>query len=218
LKFSPTGTQLGSYPIPIQTANHWMAMDASGQLWIAEGHTVWRVAPSGTILDTLTLPSDVGEVAVDPGTGTAWVALPFQSKLARFTAQGQPLSTVTVNQTGDRLGGLAVDASGNAWATEQVAGRVAKIGPDGVLRGKYLATGNPGRVLIDPAGNVLVFDATDLYNGDRPKAIRLSPDGSVANLSLGVGIPTVFDAVFDVAGHLWYLGYEANGSLNKMAL
>jgi hypothetical protein len=214
-KLSTTGANLGAYTVPVQAGSDGFAMDAAGQIWVAGGRKLARISPTGAVLDTHDLPADAGALAVDRTSGMAWVLLPPQGKVLRFTSAGTALPAVTINQTSDLLTALAVDAQGNAWVGQNWSGCVAKIAPDGRHLGQF-ATGNQaGRIVIDAQGNVIAGpDYTSL--GTEPYATKLSPDGRV----LGHYLTDYFvHAAIDAAGDLWSLsGYASNVYLLKIAL
>jgi hypothetical protein len=124
-----------------------MAWDASRQLlWMAErqANRVRAIRPDGSVAFTLTLASTTVlrapvAVAIDAAGGQAWVALQTNeagNALFAFTLDGKYVRAAGGfgSSAGKvtRVGGLAVDASGNVWVADIFQDQVQVLSRAGV--------------------------------------------------------------------------------------
>ena len=146
-----------------------LALDAAGNLFIADGPHVHKVTPAG-IISTLAGNSQ----AASPGDGG-----PALKAALRFAS------------------GVAVDSAGNIYVGEGEGHRVRKITPDGIINtiagtgtagysgdnrpGTQAMLSRPWGVAVDAAGYVYVADA----NNRRIR--RISPGGEITTVA-GKGI------------------------------
>jgi hypothetical protein len=177
---------------------HGLTVDASDNLYVRDARYVRKITPSG-VVSTLSGTAMAGT----PSATTTWL---------------------TFNQNY----GVAVDKSNNVYVFEQVAPRIRKISPEGVLStlagsgtiGTADGTGtgasffNPWGLDIDSSGVLYVADGNGLgnmagdpnvFNGVR----RVSPDGVVTTIAGplygaggsadGTGSHATFNSPIDVA-------------------
>ncbi len=126
-----------------------LAVDAAGNVYLTDMNQarVRRVDPAGTI-DTVV------------GTGTSG-----------WSGDGGPATQARIATPA----GVAVDSAGNLFVTEYWAGRIRKVGPDGIITtiagtGRQESTGDmglaveasldrPSAIAVDSAGNLFVTEA-----------------------------------------------------------
>jgi sugar lactone lactonase YvrE len=175
-----------------------LAVDASGNIIVAEGHRIRKITPAG----------DVSTLA---GTG-----------IGGYSGDGGPATSANLNAPQD----VAIDGSGNIFVADFLNNVIRRITPAGVIStwagigsagfrdGASAMFNGPRGVAVDASGNVYVAD-------DKNHAIRkITPDHSVITLA-GNGFPgfadnqgtaAQFDKPADVAvdavGNLYVADYN----------
>jgi streptogramin lyase len=121
-KFSNTGTSPANF-----TGNMFapagIAIDANGDAWVAnfKHASVSKLSNSGTLLSGAgyATPADVSAVAVD-GSNTIWTAN-TDGSISHLSATGasiSPAATGYISADATAEVGIALDASGNVWTTD----------------------------------------------------------------------------------------------------
>ena len=184
-----------------------VAVDASGNVYGEENHTILKVTPGGVVT---TLAGSPGETGTADGTGSAaqfstlsgvavdrsgnvYVADTLNNTIRKVTPGGE-VTTVAGSHdnagTADGTGsaarfrgakGVAVDKSGNVYVTDAGNYTIRKVTPDGVvttLVGRSAAGFmGPTGVAVDGNGNLYVADS-------RQNTIRrVAPSGLVTTLA-----------------------------------
>ena len=201
-----------------------IALDSAGNLYVADRSGVDRISADGIIHVFVS-----GQVTGRFGA------------ICLFNGDGGPASSASVCSTT----GLAVDAIGNVYITEQL--RIRKITTDGVIHtiagngelgyggdngpATSAALNNPLGIAVDAAGNVFIADTTN------NRIRQVTPDGMISTKA-GVGTPgfsgdgssaampqlTTMNSVFaggavalavDGAGNL-YIGDRGNNRVLKV--
>ncbi len=125
----PTGT---GNPTIIDIPNYGLGIGPDGNVWITNvaGGEVRKLRPDGSVLGTFShgTPNAQG-LAVD-GRGDVWIS---SSHLGGTTVNHLRGDGTFVGSVPDILGptGVAVDASGKIWTTNETAGSATRIDPDG---------------------------------------------------------------------------------------
>jgi sugar lactone lactonase YvrE len=172
------------------------AIGSTGEVFVSaqEGNAVYKIATDGIV--TL-LAGSAFEVGTTDGTGSA----------ARFT----------------NIGGMAIDASGTLYVTDQASHTVRKITAGGVvstLAGKAGVSGSadggsaaarfkePGGLAVDTLGNIFVADTGN------QTVRRIAPNGQVSTIAGSAGVIGSSDGSGTVArfNHPSSIAIDANGN------
>ncbi|MCE7996919.1 MAG: hypothetical protein HEP71_33465 [Roseivirga sp.] len=171
---SPTGTtSTSTFASPSS-----LVFDSSGNLYVGSESRVRVIAPDGTI-SNLTINSGQGtaEYMVAPadmifdGAGNLYIVNDSGNSIEKITPAGDHSvlaggGSGTADGTGtsatfDNPSGLAMDASGNIYVTDERNGLIRKITSAGVVT-TFAGTGGefsfPAGIEIDDAGNLYVVD------------------------------------------------------------
>lgn len=165
------GTADGAGAIARFSSPRGLALDAAGNLFVADSAAVRRVTPAGTVT-TVTVPGTgtVADVAVDAG-GNLYVA---RGALYRVTPGGQtttfaPLPPANGDGSQPVFVAVAVDAAGNVHVAQRSLatsfgprpGAVRKLNAQGtelasadVVFPAGLAVGDSGRMLVGCGGSI----------------------------------------------------------------
>lgn len=215
---------------------NWVAVDASGNVWISNGATssalnngsLMEFSPSGSLLSPAggynSGLNDPYKVAVD-SSGNVWVlndntgAMSFN--LVEFSSAGALLHNFSSGLT-DQPEDLAFDKSGNIWipnftgGTGATQGSVMELDPsDGSAILSGITGGGidgPTGLSIDIAGHIWIGN---FYDG----ITEMTTGGSVLSGTNGIesgggGDEDDFTAV-GLAGDVWAVGYE-DGSVTEL--
>jgi len=215
------------------TAPAGMAIDGSGNIYVADERVIRRITPGGVVTTIAGSHyfnnSNFLDLTIDP-SGNIYASDIDNEVILKINLQG----AAAIFATGGVLGingfkeplGMAFDGSGNLFLVDG-DDAVHKIAPDKTVstiagmplvqgfangEGKQATFFNPVGIIRDAAGNLFVSDY-----GNR--AIReILPDGSVSTVVVTIGANSPSgpsDMVFDAAGNL----FLANGqSILKITL
>lgn len=198
-----------------------MAVDAAGNVWIANNGTatnsassVTELSSNGAFLSGATGYTGGGMtrvlgIAIDPA-GNVWVS--GSGQVVKLSSTGAILSG-TNGFTGGGLNsprGIAIDGNGNAWVADFDAQSVIELSNSGaILSGPagFTAGGStqPGSIAIDSAGNAWVGN-----QGDNT-VTELSNSGAVLSGATGYnfgGQVHPAAVAIDASGKVWFM----NGS------
>jgi len=175
-----------------------------------------------------TTPTDTATAAINfaqnPGgnvaalIGLATSTSPFQP----FFSSANDLS-LTLNYTGGGINfakGIAIDAAGNAWVTNQAGASVTEISSTGTfLSGPNGFTGGglngPIGIAIDGVGNAWVA------NPNANSVTEISSTGAFLSGTSGFtggGLNGPFSIAFDSAGNVWVVDVNSNpGSVTELS-
>jgi len=154
-----------------------IALDAAGDLFIADAARIRKVSTSGIITT----------VAGNGGYS--------------FTGDGGPAISASVTPGG----GIALDAAGDLFIPDQINNRVRKVSPDGVIttvagNGTAAFSGDGGPAvsasLYQPAG-VAVDAAGNLFIADLNNRVREVSAGGIINTVAGNGVACIFTRLAD---------------------
>ena len=153
-----------------------IAIDVSGKVWVTNSggngppgsFSVTKLSSSGFLLGTYsTIGSPLG-MAIDP-SGNVWVAnnwcgsgmicyVNTENSITEFSSTGSTIGTYTV---GVRPWGIAIDASGDVWVTNDLSNTVSELNPTGLTIATYAVGIWPTGIAIDASGNVWVENYGD---------------------------------------------------------
>jgi streptogramin lyase len=185
-----------------------LAADASGNIWAA-ANSVFKF--NGQAYDYTGGTGYSGfygaqNIAIDVN-GNAWAV--NTSAVGKFSSSG--VVSPSGGYTGLGLTGvgqatpisIAMDASSNAWISNDDNHAVVKVSSTGTLSGTFSGTGGlsaPGPVTIDPSGDAWVADTTsgaivELSNAGSPLS------GATGYTGVGLNSPT--GIAIDHSGNVW---------------
>jgi sugar lactone lactonase YvrE len=154
-----------------------LAVDAVGNLYVTEiGTTIRKVTPDGVVS---TIAGNGRSGHTDSATSiSALFRQPARLPAALYNRIFGDDKSLTA--TFERLKGIAVDAAGNVYVSEELNSDIRKITPDGWVStlagvGKYKA--DPMGVAVDAGGNVYVADSGNHW------VRKISPAGEVATIA-----------------------------------
>ena len=169
-----------------------MAVDASGNLYVADQDTIRKVTPGGAVT---TLAGSPGVSGTTDGTGSA----------ARFNAPW----------------GVAVDASGNVYVADNGNDTIRKVTPGGMVTtlagspgvsGPDDGTGSAARFHTP---NGMAADASgNLYVADQDAIRKVTPGGVVTTLAGSPGVSGTADGTGTAARFNGPTGVAVDGSGN----
>src|SRR4051812_105459 len=186
----------------------WSGQRASADpvLFVAESSgRISQYTLSGTLLGTFaTIPGQAAGLAVHDQT--LYVADFAGSNLVRpFAADGTALPTLSPGPGTFGTSGLAFDASGNLFVSDQVANEIRKVSPAGTDLGVF-ASG-----LGSPWG--LAFDASGaLYAANRRGNVitKHAADGTFLGVFASTGLDQPIGIAFDAQGNLYVASFGSN--------
>jgi hypothetical protein len=206
---------------------HGMAIDGSGNVWIANNGTapntssVLELSNTGTVLSGPSGYTGGGMsfalgIAIDP-SGNAWVSAYGNSNVVELSPSGVVLSGAN-GYTGGGLNtpnSIAIDGAGNAWVSDIGSKSIIELNNSGtILSGPSGFSGGglafPTSLAIDGAGSVWV-------QGGANNIVKLSNSGAVLSGSMGYSVKGGGPEI-DASGNVWLSGaplfaaYELNSA------
>jgi DNA-binding beta-propeller fold protein YncE len=165
-KFDTSGNYLaqwGSLNEPVG-----VALDASGNVYVADmnDNCIKEFNSNGVYIAQFTggLPSTPYGIAIDQATNIGYITSASDNMIYRFLSGSGTLG-------GGNSSGIAVDSTGNIYASNAVGGRggtVSKYAANGTLLGQFGTYGSgsgqfrwPMGIAVDPSGYIYVADFTN---------------------------------------------------------
>ena len=176
---------VGKYPADI-------AMDASGNLWVANygSADVTELSPSGSVIGTYPAGNQPIAIAIAP-SGKVWVVNQGSNTVTELGPDGSRKGDYP---TGQRPDALAIDLMANIWIANSNDNTVTVLSPSGTTVGTYPAGGMPTALAVDKSYNIWIADwsSNTLAQMDRngslistytsgmmPSCIRVAPSGDL---------------------------------------
>ena len=177
--------------VPIEARAGALAIDAAGNLFLSDGHSIFKYAPDGTKSTFAAGLNPLG-LCFD-GEGNLFVVdaavTEAKSSILKFTPDGKK-STVAKGISPD---GMAFDRSGNLVVSQ--GDSIFKFTPKGVKRTFVIS--KPSfyftDLVFDAAGNSFVTDEHSIH--------KFAPDGTKSTFAAGLDHPTGLAA--DAAGNVY---------------
>jgi sugar lactone lactonase YvrE len=177
-----------------------LAVDVAGNLFVADGHSVFKYTPDGTkssFATGLKFPLGLcfdgkGNLFVSDGAVTAANS---ERSILKFSSDGKKSTFAT----GISSVGLAFDRSGNLLVSQ--GDSVLKFTPDGTKRTFVSGLGNPIDVAVDGGGNLFVADMAE-WDASLGRAVfKFRPDGKKSTVATHLKSPDALTA--DAAGNVY---------------
>ena len=173
-------------------------IDATGNLYVSDrsNRLIRKITPAGVVTTFSSGVTSPRGIAIDNSSGNLYV-IDGNTKILKITSVGVVTTLAGSDSQGDvdgtgaaarfqQLYRLAIDASGNLYASDQVNNKIKKITSTGVVTtfagggsGDGLGTAagfsSPGGLDFDSAGNLLVTDSN--------KIRKITPAGVVSTLA-----------------------------------
>jgi hypothetical protein len=147
-----------------------IAIDESGNAWIANAASVTGLASNGTVIagSPFTGSTPAG-IAVD-GTSDIWVTNSGTNKVTKLTDTSGTVSKASLTPTGVMTApAVAIDGGENVWIVDAGSGGLSELTSAGVAVNStgYAAVGmnSPVAMAIDGSGNVWVTEANQTTTG-----------------------------------------------------
>jgi sugar lactone lactonase YvrE len=198
---TPVAVNTGSsYPL---TAPNGVAVDAAGDVFIANTGNIVKVAANGNVSTVGTGLGDVLGLAVD-GAGDVFAAeTGAANQVVEVSANGGTQTVVYPQSgtSGSNPVGLALDATGDLFIADDGLGEVVELpvgcgGCQNVPYGPYGSGERIGGLAVDGAGDVFVPDATQHW------VVEITPAGGFPN-SVGSGWNQPDSVAVDAAGNVY---------------
>jgi len=155
---APTGTggTASTYATTGCSSPSAVAIDGSGNAWIAGNASLIQMSPTGSILQTITPVGNLRGIAIDT-SGNIWVADNSAPSIIEYSSAGALLNTYTTSISSPRS--IAFDGYGNLWVPSSSTNTVTKLSSAGAVLGVYtLGSGNFFGLAIDSFNNVWIND------------------------------------------------------------
>jgi sugar lactone lactonase YvrE len=214
------------------TDSNSIAIDGSGNVWIADGYgsSIRKVNSTGAVLSGSSGYTGGGLngpywISVD-ATGNVWAdnAYSLGNRLSKFSTNGNAISSSSGYTGGGLNGGFGVtiDSSGNVWSANNGEKSLSKFNSGGgAISGSSGYTGgglnSPPDLAIDTSGNVWVVNSNNSIS-------KFSSGGAAISGSLGYtggglstgGFFTISPIAVDGSGSVWVANSQGN-SLSKFS-
>ncbi len=187
-------------PFPVGTSPVGLAIDASGNVWVANygSGNVTELNSSGATLGTFPVGTNPIGLAID-SSGNVWVTNFASSNVTELNSSGAVLGTFPA---GTDPAGIAIDSSGNVWVANGGSSNVTELNSSGAVLGTFPAGTDPAGLAIDASGNVWVTNpASDTVTELNSLGTVLSTF-TVSAAPLGLAI--------DVSGNMWLTNPGSN--------
>ncbi len=187
------GSKLISAMYAVGTSPIGIAIDASGNVWVANAgsSTVTELSPAVATITTVTIGSYPIYMAID-ASGNVWVTNYGSNNVIELSPIGATITTYTV---GTAPIGIAIDASGNVWVANYGSNNVTALSPTGATITTVTVGSYPRGIAIDASGNVWVA------NSGSSNVTALSPTGATITTVTVGSYPR--GIAIDASGNVW---------------
>jgi len=212
-KFTISGATAANYTTSI-SGPYDVAIDGSGNAWVPNFNlsSITKLSSTGGVLFTSSASANglngPEDLAIEPGTaGNVWVADNYSGHASAFTNAGATFADDNTGGIADPFG-IAIDAGGNVWFTNEGNNSVSKLASSGTSGSNFtLGTTNAllDAIAIDGAGNAWI---TDNASGSNDNTVfELNNSGTNLSGSTGYlpGSANYPDALaVDGSGNVWF--------------
>ena len=192
------------------TLPYGVASDAAGNVYVAEGNSIRKIAPNGVTTTLVTSLGAVSGIAYGPD-GNLYVADVGAARVYRVTTSGV---VTTLAGTGGEFGepwGIAVDSFLNVYVTDLIRDRIHVIDSGGAVF-TFAGTGNPG--FFDGPANVSRFRTPTGIAVDSARNVYVTDWGNNAVRKYTLATGAVTTLVAPTAGLIGPTGIVADGAGN----
>ena len=174
-------------------------------LYVAEASgRVSQYTLSGTFLGTFAqIGGQAAGLAVHEQT--VYVANYTGNVVHTFAADGTPLATLSPGSGSYGTSGMAFDASGNLYVSDQLVNTIRKVSPAGADLGVFASgLGSPWGLAFDSVGNLYVA------NRAGNTVTKYAADGTSLGVFASTGLSQPIGIAFDSSGNLYVANFGAN--------
>jgi hypothetical protein len=201
----------------------YLALDASGNVWVANSTSISKFSPVGAALSPSTGFTgggidDAEALSIDL-SGNVWVSDYSNNDVSELSNSGSPISTAFAF-TGDGLNEpfvSAIDLSGNLWFPDFNTTDISLLHSDGTAAAGSGFTGggvnSPDSIAIDLSGNLWVA------NHGANSISKFSGSGTAISSSAGYtggGLDYPYAVAIDGSENVWVVNYS-NARLSKFS-
>lgn len=146
LKYSSTGTQIGSYTIPNNPAAPtpvMIVLDPAGNAYVTDNNNfkVIKISATGTVNPSFGV-TDVRPIGITiDASGNLYVANNTGNTVSKITSTGASTVNWATLPAGSAPQNIVADAAGNIYTYNQGTQTVTKIAPSGTIAVNYSTTG-----------------------------------------------------------------------------
>jgi sugar lactone lactonase YvrE len=169
-QFSAAGQLVGSWPIPVPGLQgiysgppNGVAVDGSGNVFVIDMgvNRILKCTSSGALISNWVVHGSMPvDVTVD-GVGDVYVAEMTGNRVRKSTPNGLQLATFggagSAPGQFQSLTGVALDASGRVYGTDNVRMRVVRFLASGTFDMEFTPPSPPSDVAVGPDGNIYVI-------------------------------------------------------------
>jgi sugar lactone lactonase YvrE len=188
----------------------YLTIDASGNLYVTTlgNNDFYKITPQGDTSSFATLLRAPEGMAID-ASGNLYVvsnlATPSPT-IYEFTPSGARSVVTTTDSV--EMGGLAVDAIGNLYASNLMYHAIYKITPQGQVSIFAANIQNPSGLAVDKSNNLYATSSTNPLSATAGVILKFSPTGAMTTVASGLMLGSQDGIAIDPNNNLYVTCYS----------